>query len=77
VVLPKPLRNARKWGAGRRFEIVETSDGVLLRAEPLFPPKTIDEVFGCLKYDGPPISIEDMDRGIAEAVMEEYLRGHY
>jgi AbrB family looped-hinge helix DNA binding protein len=74
VILPKPLRDARKWGPGTRFEIVETKEGVLLRAVPLFKPTTIDEVVGILKYDGPPITLDDMDRAAGDAVAEEWER---
>lgn len=29
-----------------------------------FPPSTIDEVSGSLRYDGPPLTLEDMDAAI-------------
>jgi hypothetical protein len=35
-----------------------------------WPPTPVEQVYGCLAYDGPPISIEDMD----EAVMREALK---
>ena len=28
---------------------------------------TLDEVIGCIPYDGPPVSIEEMDRSVDEA----------
>jgi AbrB family looped-hinge helix DNA binding protein len=77
VILPKPVREARKWGPGTRLEVIETPEGVLLKAAPLFPPKTIDEVFGSVKYDGPPVSIEEMDRGIEDMIRERAERGRY
>lgn len=64
VILPKAIRDRRGWSTGTRLIVEDTADGVLLKASPLFPPTTVDEVFGSLKYDGPPISLEDMDAAI-------------
>ena len=74
VILPKPIRDARNWGPGTRLEVVETPDGVLLKPvrQRALPPTTIDEVLGMLKYEGPPITIEEMDEAIAEAVAEDW-----
>jgi AbrB family looped-hinge helix DNA binding protein len=68
VILPKAVRDHHKWSPGTRLIVDETPEGVLLRAEPLFPATTIAEVRGSLKYDGPPLTIEQMDEGVlAEA----------
>lgn len=68
VILPAALRQRRRWDAGTKLIVEETADGVLLKAAPLFPPTTIDEVVGSLRYDGPPRTIEEMDEGVmAEA----------
>ena len=64
VILPKAIRDALGWKPGTKLRVENTKDGVLLKAGPIFPPTTVDEVFGCLKYDGPPLSIEDMDRAV-------------
>jgi AbrB family looped-hinge helix DNA binding protein len=64
VILPKAIRERRGWSTGTRLTVEETPNGVLLKTSPLFPPTTVDEVFGSLKYDGPPISLEDMDAAI-------------
>jgi len=65
VILPKAIRDQRHWPAGTRLTVEETADGVLLKAAPLSAPTTIDEVFGALAYDGPTLSIEDMDAAVA------------
>lgn len=70
VILPKAIRDKRRWAAGTRLTIEETPDGVLLKSAPLFPETTIDEVFGSMRYDGPPLSLDDMDA----AVMREAKR---
>ncbi len=54
--------------AGTRFIVEDTRDGVVLKPEPVFAPTTLDAVFGCLGYDGPAKSVEDMNAAItAEA----------
>jgi AbrB family looped-hinge helix DNA binding protein len=76
VVLPKAVRDRLGWRPGTRVTIEQTPDGVVLRRAPLFRPTTIDEVAGCLKpyYKGPPISVEDMDKGIEELFRSEWGR---
>ena len=63
VILPKAIRDQRKWPAGTRLVVEDTPQGVLLKPYP-FPPTTIEQVAGCLKWDGPTISIEEMDAAI-------------
>ena len=68
VILPKAIRDHLQWCAGIRLTVEETADGVLLKPAPLFAPTRIEDVFGCLKYDGPAKTLEEMDAAItAEA----------
>lgn len=77
VILPKAMRERRHWSPGTRLTVEDTPDGVLLRTAPLFEPTTIDQVFGCLKYDGPPKSLEEMDAAIDDMIRERHDRGRY
>ncbi|HEV2865866.1 MAG TPA: AbrB/MazE/SpoVT family DNA-binding domain-containing protein [Allosphingosinicella sp.] len=77
VILPKEIRARRKWTSGMRLIVEETPEGVLLKPERRFPPTTIDEVAGCLKYDGPSKTLEDMDRAITEEIEARRARGRY
>ena len=72
VILPKALRESRRWSAGTRLVVEDTPDGVLLRPAPAFPSTTLDEVFGILPVSGPPRTIKEMDA----AVLEEAARRH-
>jgi AbrB family looped-hinge helix DNA binding protein len=68
VILPKSIRDRRRWLSGTRLTVEETAEGVLLKPAPLFPPTRIEDVAGSLKYDGPAKSLADMDDAIiAEA----------
>lgn len=64
VILPKELRDQLRWRPGTRLSVERTADGVVLKAVPIFPPTRIEDVFGSVKYDGPTISIEEMDAAI-------------
>ncbi len=77
VILPKATRDRKHLKPGMEFEVEETPAGILLKPQPLFPPKTIDEVFGMLKWDGPPKTIAEMDEAIAEEVRRLHARGRY
>ena len=66
VILPKSVRDARHWRPGMEFTVEEVGGGVLLRPLKPFKPTRHEDVFGCLKYSGPPLSIEDMEQAILE-----------
>lgn len=74
VILPKAVRERLRWEPGVRLVVEETEGGVVIKREKPFPPTTIDEVFGILKYDGPPITIEEMDAGIAAEARRRHDR---
>jgi AbrB family looped-hinge helix DNA binding protein len=65
VILPKTIRDQRRWPAGTRLTVEDTAEGVILRPAPLFAPAQIDAVFGSLGYDGPALSLEEMDAAVA------------
>src|SRR5882672_1617696 len=46
VILPKAIRQQRRWEAGTRLVVEDTPDGVLLRPAPLFPVTKPKDVFG-------------------------------
>ena len=77
LILPKAIRQARKWSAGTRLTVEDTPSGVLIKAAPLFAPTTIEEVAGSLKWEGPPITIEQMDAAIGEETRKRRARGRY
>lgn len=66
VIIPKPIRSAHHWNAGDRLMVEDTPDGVLLRPVALFKRTTLDEVAGCLKWNGPAKSLQEMEEGIAK-----------
>lgn len=77
IVLPAEIRQRLHWDAGTRLVVEETADGVVLKKAAIFPPTTIEDVFGCLKYDGPPKTLSEMDEAITEMIKERHARGRY
>ena len=81
VILPKALRDQNNWGPGTRLLVEQTEQGLLLRKAPHLKPTRIEDVIGMLKYDGPALSVAEMDEALLQAVaddderiMEDYRR---
>ena len=77
VIIPKAVRERHGWQPGIELEVEDRGDVVVLRPASLFPPTTFEEVRGCLKYDGPPVTIEEMDEAVAREarrMWEEFER---
>ncbi|MCO5163234.1 MAG: AbrB/MazE/SpoVT family DNA-binding domain-containing protein [Mesorhizobium sp.] len=68
LVLPKAVRDEFGLGPGSEVDIESVGGSIILKpiARKRRKQYTIDEVAGFLKYDGPPVSIRDMDRAIEE-----------
>ena len=76
VVIPKALRDARKWQVGMSLTVEEVPQGLLIRPAkpPLFPPTKLEDLMGCLKYDGPKLSVAEIDRKMVAAFRKNWLR---
>ncbi len=73
VILPKAIRNKRKWTPGTELTVEEAPEGVLLKAAPRFAPTKFEDVAGMLRGKSRVnrvVSIEEMD----EAVLVEAQR---
>ncbi len=60
VIIPKDVRDRHGWKPGAELDVEDRGDAVVLRAARAFPRKTVAQVYGCLKYEGPPLTIEQM-----------------
>lgn len=74
VILPKSVREAGQWAPGTEFEVTARDGGVFLAPVPQRKRYTLDDLIGCLPYEGPPKTLEDMQRGIDEAMRERWER---
>ncbi len=66
TTLPKPVREALGVRPGDRVRYIIIDDEVRI-----IPMRPIARLFGMLKYEGPPKTLEDMERAIAEGASEE------
>jgi AbrB family looped-hinge helix DNA binding protein len=74
VIIPKAVRQSKKWSTGTELVVEEREDGVLLRSAPQEKKYTIHDLYGVLKYAGPPKTLADMERGVDEALRERWDR---
>ena len=68
VILPKAIRDKRKWTAGTELTVEETAEGVLLKPTPIFAPTRVEQVAGMLRGRsslGRVLTVEEMDEAIA------------
>ena len=71
LTLPAHLRDKLRLTAGTKVSFEELPDGrIAIR------PKTGDvrALRGAVRYDGPPVSITDMNRAVAGAAAERFKR---
>lgn len=71
VTLPAATRHNLRLVAGSKLSVVEND-----RGEIVLKPNAGDirRLRGILKYDGPPVSIEDINESIAQAAAEGVMR---
>ena len=74
VILPKFIRQDRRWDSGTRLIVEDTSDGVLLTAAPVFAPPRSDDVYGFLPAKGPPKTLKEMEASIAAEARRRHAR---
>ncbi|VXD24959.1 AbrB/MazE/SpoVT family DNA-binding domain-containing protein [Planktothrix paucivesiculata] len=70
VTIPQILRDQYHWKAGQELIIINLGDGILLKPKKKFPETRLDEVAGCLNYQGKAKTIEEMDQAIAQGIEE-------
>ena len=61
TTLPKAVRDSLAVKAGDKVRYVIVDQGVLI-----MPVRSTSRLFRSMRYDGPAVSLEEMDRAIAE-----------
>ena len=65
TTLPKAVREALSVQAGDRIRyVIEGSEVRIL------PVRPIDRLYGALQYDGPTVTLEDMERAIVDGAAQ-------
>jgi AbrB family looped-hinge helix DNA binding protein len=71
VTIPKPVREALRLAVGDQVEFVDLGNG---RFELVAVTRDVTELRGMLGPVATPVSIEDMDKAVAEGVAGRYGR---
>lgn len=66
TTLPKPVRDTLGVQAGDRVRYIVLDGEVRI-----LPVRPIRRLFGVLKHDGPPVTVEGMKRAVADGATEE------
>ncbi len=75
IVIPKEVRDAKRWHPGTALEVIDRPDGVLLRpvsrkgARPI--REVLREVRAIVNYQGPYYSEADWDQALDERFRAE------
>lgn len=75
IMLPEELLKASGWEIGQELIAINLGDGILLKPKKPFVETTLNDVAGCLKYEGSPKSLEDMNYAICQGVEESWNGG--
>ncbi len=70
VIIPAQIRAAHHWEVGQELTVVDAGDGVLLKPKSPFEQSSLDGLAGCLRYEGPAKSLEEMEEAIRQGAME-------
>lgn len=81
VVIPKDVRDRYRLKDGDTLEVVERPDGVLLRRKKPDMGDSFETITARIRarirYDGPPVSIEEMNESIAEMAARSGEQGNW
>ncbi|MBM6583922.1 AbrB/MazE/SpoVT family DNA-binding domain-containing protein [Microvirga sp. BT689] len=72
IILPKVIREQRRWVPGTRLAVEDRPNGVLLKAAPLFTSTQPEDMYGSLPHKGAAKTLEAMDAGIVAQAKRRY-----
>ncbi|MDJ0753390.1 MAG: AbrB/MazE/SpoVT family DNA-binding domain-containing protein [Ardenticatenaceae bacterium] len=75
IIIPKAIRDSHNWQPGQEFAVIDLEDGIMLQVKKPFPPTTLHEVAGSLKYDGASKTLDDMEKAIEKGIKEMWAEG--
>jgi AbrB family looped-hinge helix DNA binding protein len=70
IVIPQETRRRLNWKQGQQLEVVETASGIFLRRPSEIKKRSPEEVLAKIRslvqYDGPTVTIDEMNETISE-----------
>jgi AbrB family looped-hinge helix DNA binding protein len=77
VVIPKELRKSYHWDVGQELDVIDTGDGLLLKARTSRDSASWDDVVGCLSHlakGKPKATDEQMQTAVQDMAAKRFLR---
>ncbi len=78
IVIPKGTRLRLNWEQGQQLEVVETAGGVFLKRPSVkkksSPEEVLAKIRALIQYDGPTVTIEEMNETINEGWRQAALK---
>lgn len=76
IVIPKPLRKALRWAAGKELVVVQTEDGLLLKPASATAAVAVDDAYACLREAAKsrPSTDEQMQAAVRRKAAERFRR---
>lgn len=68
VIIPKALRDKHQWQPGQELVATDMGNGILLTPATPFPETALEDVMGCLAYEGSPKTLDEMEAAIQQGV---------
>ncbi|MEX6776700.1 AbrB/MazE/SpoVT family DNA-binding domain-containing protein [Limnospira fusiformis] len=72
IIIPPEMPKLYRLEVGTEIILTDTGKGILIQPKPPFHPTTLNEVAGCLKYNGSPKTLEDMEAAIPQGIQEQW-----
>lgn len=76
IVIPKDVRDRYRFASGQVVDVIETPEGVLLKAQSNEKASSFDEAFrrmrAAVDYKGPRRDEADWQAGIADAIRQKW-----
>lgn len=66
IIIPQEIRRQHGWEPGLTLEVEEQGENLVLRPVRAVPKTTVDDLLGCLPYQGAPKTLDEMDAGVAK-----------
>lgn len=77
IVIPKTIRDRHNWKPGTELVVEERAGSVVLSPGKGAEATRPEDVYGCLNYKGPTITLEAMEQAIEVEVKRRHARGRY
>ena len=72
VIIPKSFRSTHHWVAGLELVAIDVGDGILLKPKVPFEATNLEDVAGCLQFNGKQKKQEDIELAIKKGLKEQW-----